>query len=109
MGKYLLRIHDIVVKKATFFKQTTIEEEEEAKSWSLTRWIQRGLFKINLKAYPNPYSYLYRGSQLNMTNYIMRERKRAKKLLTYQMEIYNDFVDSHPSLQLTDKTQRNDQ
>lgn len=83
MGKYLLRIHDIVVKKATFFRQTTIEEEEEAKSWSLTRWIERGLFKINLKAYPNPYSYLYRGSQLNMTNYIMRERKRAQKLHNY--------------------------
>ena len=35
MGDYLMRMHDIVLRKSSFFRQTTADEEEEAKSWSL--------------------------------------------------------------------------
>lgn len=62
MGDYLLRMHNIVLAHSAFFKQTSADEEEEAKSWSIQRWLSVGLWKIDLKAHPNPYSYLYRGS-----------------------------------------------
>jgi len=35
MGIFLLRMHDIVLCKSSFFKYTTMDEEDEAKSWSI--------------------------------------------------------------------------
>ena len=108
MGDYLMRMHDIVICKAAFFRQTTVEEEEEAKSWSLQRWIQIGLFKIDLKQHPNPYSYLYRGSQLNMMNWILRERKRQAKNRIYQREYMRELEGEFAGMQNTDPTWNND-
>lgn len=108
MGDYLMRMHNIVLAHASFFKHTSEEEEEEAKSWSIQRWLSVGLWKIDLKTHPNPYSYLYRGSQLNMMNWILRERKRIQRLQEYQKEQYGEFEGEYPALQNTDPTYGND-
>lgn len=93
-----MRMHDIVIHKASFFRTTTEDEEEDAKSWSIQRWLQHGIWKIDLECHPNPYSYLYRGSELNMMNYIIRERKRREKLEKYQSEVYGEFEDEYSGL-----------
>lgn len=76
MAVFLLRIHDIVVKTTSFFKQTTKEEEEEGRSYSLERWLKCGLWTIDLSKRDNPFSYIYAGTYLNIVNKIMTMRKK---------------------------------
>ena len=71
-----MNIHDIVIRTQGFFANTSEEEREEAKSYSLERWLVSGIYKIDLKTHDNPFSYIYAGVYLNMLNRIMRMRKR---------------------------------
>lgn len=80
MAVFLLRIHDIVMKTTTYFRQTTREEEEESRSYSLERWLKRGLWTIDLAKKDNPFSYIYAGTYLNMVNRITSMRRKQMKL-----------------------------
>ena len=66
------------------------------------------MFKIDLSKHPNPYSYLFRGSQMNMMNWILRERKKAKRLQEYQNELYKSTEEEYAGMQNTDPTWGND-
>lgn len=49
LAEYLLNIHDIVLKTQSFFLSASVEEKEEARSYSLERWLTSGIYKINLE------------------------------------------------------------
>lgn len=80
---FLMKIHDIVLRTQSFFVQSTIEEREEAKSYSIARWIERGIQRIDLESHHNPFSYIYAGCYLNMMNRILRMRKKEAEKTLY--------------------------
>ena len=71
-----MRIHDIVIKTNSYFRTTTKDEEDEGRSYSLERWLKRGLWLIDLSKRDNPFSYIYAGTYLNIINKISNMRKK---------------------------------
>ena len=99
-----MRIHDIVIKTSSYFRQTTHEEEEEAKSYSIERWISRGIYNIDLKKHINPFSYMYSGAFLNMLSRIQCMRRKQIKREQYERKMLNELKMAMPSLQNKDLT-----
>lgn len=108
MGVLLMRIHDIVIKTSSYFTQTTREEEEEGRSYSLERWLKRGLWLIDLSKRDNPFSYLFAGTYLNIVNKIMNMRKKQIQREKLQKTLMDQLLEQMPSLQAKDLTTLND-
>lgn len=70
-----MRIHDIVLKMTEKFRSEDPSVMEEAKSYSIYRWLKKGLWSIDLKKYSSPFSYIYSGSFLNMLHSVQRHYK----------------------------------
>lgn len=108
MGVLLMRIHDIVIKTSSYFTQTTREEEEEGRSYSLERWLKRGLWLIDLSKRDNPFSYLFAGTYLNIVNKIMTMRKKQIQRERLQKMLMDQLLEQMPSLQAKDLTTVNE-
>lgn len=108
MGVFLMRIHDIVVKTSSYFRQTTREEEEEGRSYSLERWMKCGLWTIDLQKRDNPFSYLFAGTYLNIVNKITNMRKKQIQREHLQKMLMDQLLEQMPSLQAKDLTTLND-
>ena len=108
MGVLLMRIHDIVIKTSSYFTQTIREEEEEGRSYSLERWLKRGLWLIDLSKRDNPFSYLFAGTYLNIVNKIMTMRKKQIQRERLQKMLMDQLLEQMPSLQAKDLTTLND-
>lgn len=108
MGVLLMRIHDIVIKTSSFFTQTTREEEEEGRSYSIERWLKRGLWLIDLSKRDNPFSYLFAGTYLNIVNKITNMRKKQVQKDQLQKMLMKQLLEQMPSLQAKDLTSIND-
>lgn len=108
MGVLLMRVHDIVIKTSSYFTQTTREEEEEGRSYSLERWLKRGLWLIDLSKRDNPFSYLFAGTYLNIVNKIMTMRKKQIQRERLQKMLMDQLLEQMPSLQAKDLTTLND-
>lgn len=91
LAEYLLNIHDIVLKTQSFFLSASVEEKEEARSYSLERWLTSGIYKINLETHYNPFSYIYAGVYLNMLNRIMRLRKSEADKAEYSDKLKEEY------------------
>lgn len=108
MAVLLMRIHDIVVRTSSYFRQTTREEEEEGRSYSLERWLKCGLWTIDLQKRDNPFSYLFAGTYLNIVNRIMNMRKKQIQKEKLQKMLMEQLAQQMPSLQVKDLTSLND-
>lgn len=107
LAEYLLNIHDIVLKTQSFFLSASVEEKEEARSYSLERWLTSGIYKINLEAHYNPFSYIYAGVYLNMLNRIMRLRKSEEDKAKYTEKVLEEFRSQFPEMSMV-RTENND-
>ena len=108
MGVFLMRIHDIVIKTNSYFRTTTKDEEDEGRSYSLERWLKRGLWLIDLSKRDNPFSYIYAGTYLNIINKISNMRKKQIQRDQLQKALAKQLLEQMPSLQAKDLTSLND-
>ena len=102
-----MNIHDIVIRTQSFFANTSEEEREEAKSYSLERWLTSGIYKIDLESHDNPFSYIYAGCSMNMLNRIMRMRKREADKAAYAKKALEEFRSQFPQMSMV-YTENND-
>lgn len=88
------------MKTQGFFIQTSEEEREEAKSYSIARWVTSGIYRIDLKKHENPFSYIYAGCYLNMLNRILRMRKHEQDRAEYAKKVMDEFKSQFPELSM---------
>lgn len=70
-----MTIHDKVLNFPKFRKYIP-EDKQEMKSYSIYRFLKRGLFTID--AAKNPFSYITSGAVMNYMNYLKGRLKRQK-------------------------------
>lgn len=102
LGTVLVRVHEIVRKMCGYFRHCTQEEIEEATSWSIERWLTRGVRQVDLARYDNPFSYFFRGSKMNMMNRIQQMRKKQRRRERYEQAVRDEMLLQFPSLQNKD-------
>lgn len=102
LGQFIVRIHDIVKKQISFFRKCRSDELEEAISWSCERWLTKGIAKIDLSKFDNPFAYFYRGSMLNMMNRVQQLRRKELRHIEYQNMLKEMLVETLPGMQNPD-------
>lgn len=95
-----MNIHDIVLKTQSFFLSASADEKDEAKSYSLERWLTSGIYKIDLVTHENPFSYIYAGVYLNMMNRIQRMRKAESDKEKYSKKVLDEFRSQFPEMSM---------
>lgn len=102
LGLLLTRIHDAVIAKQKRLNSFTEEQLIEARSWSLWRWLECGIRKIDLSKFQNPFSYIYTGAYLNMLNRCLRIKKQEERRQQYVTQVMQEVKAQFPGLQNSD-------
>lgn len=103
LGSLLLRIHDIVVKTTPRFRSEDPDMIEEARSYSMYRWIKNGIRTVDLRK-RSPFSYLYSGTYINILHSLLAQKRDRDRRQEYARRLTEQLQQELPSLQAKDLT-----
>lgn len=92
LGALLVRIHDIVVKTTPKFRTEDPQLIEEARSYSMYRWIKNGVRTVDLSKHQSPFSYLYSGTYINILHSLQAQKRDRDRYCEYAKRRAEEFA-----------------
>lgn len=91
LAELLVRIHSTVIATKRQLRTFSLDDLEEAVSWSQYVWIKRGFKTIDLERWQNPFNYIYTGCYFNILLRLKRIAKKRQQHQEYVQKMLDDL------------------